>query len=226
MSGPARSAQRRGLVRGALALLACTPCCTFPDFAVSLPAMEQPGSGNGGQSGGGATSTSSGTGMGGAGSSSAPLGGDATSGAPDAVAGQPMEVAGAGAGGSPDTAGTVLFSDDFESGNTDNWAPTTLGDWSVVSSGGSQVYKQGTKGDALRLSSAGDRKWTNVSVQARVKVITFGGTSSSELAAIYARFGALDNYYYAALRADGKVSLKARVGGSESPLGSSKDLGI
>jgi hypothetical protein len=227
LSRPVQSSRQRRLTRAALALVACLPCCTFPDFAVVLRAKE-PGAGGDVENGGSDNSGSGAMTQGGGGTAAGgePSGGSAgtSAGASDAVGGEPMNAA--GAGGTGTTGGDVLFFDDFESGNADNWAPSTLGDWSVVSSGSSQAYKQGTKGAALRVSSAGDRKWTNVSVETRIKVITFGGTNSADLAAVYARFTDLDNYYYAALRADGKVALKARVGGSESPLGAAVDIGI
>jgi hypothetical protein len=119
-----------------------------------------------------------------------------------------------------------LFFDDFETGNANNWKPSTQGDWSVVTADATHVYKQGANSTMLRLSSAGDSAWTNVAIKARVKVLSYGGANAADLVGIYARFTDLDNYYYAALRSDGRVALKKRVAGVESALGAAVDIGI
>ena len=233
MSRSARSSRQRRRVQLALSLVACLPCCTFPDFKVVLPALGGAGAGgvggtgnaDGGMAGGGTSAGSVSQSGGSAGTEASPGGGGSTAGAPETSAGQSGEANG-GASGSGSTSGQLLFFDDFESGNADKWTPTTQGDWSVLSADGTQAYRQGTKSTMLRLSSAGDKQWTNVAVRARVKVLSFGGTNAADLVGLYARFTDLDNYYYAALRSDGRVAMKARIAGSESPLGAAVDIGI
>jgi hypothetical protein len=223
--------------------------CNFPNYAFQRdPGTEVGGAGSGGTpsnagaaaidggaggmaagtfTGGTAGSSDmSGGGLSGAGTGGGTAGGTdggATAGGGDSAIGGSGGAGGAGggAGGS----GSLLFSDDFEAGNASSWSPSAAADWSVVSAG-SQVYKQGTKGDALRVSSAGDANWTDQALEVRVKVLTFGGSTTSDLALIAVRFRDADDFYYAALRADGKVVLKARLNGVDSSLTGSVSAGI
>jgi hypothetical protein len=114
-----------------------------------------------------------------------------------------------------------LFSDNFEAGTASAWTPNSSGDFSVASDG-SFVYRQGTVVNALRVASAGSAAWQNQSVQARIKVLAFGGTtaSSSYFAALYARYTDENNHYYVALRSDGKISIRRKIAGSNASIGS------
>jgi hypothetical protein len=67
--------------------------------------------------------------------------------------------------------------------------------------------------------------WTNMSIEARVKVTSFTGTSSSDCAAICARFGDPSHFYYFALQSDGKAKIKIQNSGNSS-IGSSIDIGF
>jgi len=174
----------------------------------STGGMSDGGMSDGGTSGNGATAGGADAGATAGGAAGAANGGSAAN-------------AGAGAGGS----GSLLFSDDFEAGDASSWSPNAAADWSVVSAG-SLVYKQGTKGDALRVSSAGDSNWTEQALEVRVKVLGFGGSTTSDLALIAVRFRDANDFYYAALRADGKVVLKARLNGVDSSLGASVSAAI
>lgn len=159
--------------------------------------------GSGGTAGGAKGGAGGVGGVGGAGGTTPSTGGQSTG--------------GAATGGSTG----ILFSDDFETSNASAWAPSTTGDWSVASDG-SFVYRQGTVVNTLRVASAGSAAWQNQSVQARVKVLAFGGTtvSSSYFAAIYARYTDGDNHYYLALRSDGKISIRRKIAGSNASIGS------
>jgi hypothetical protein len=128
----------------------------------------------------------------------------------------------AGTGGSG-MSGEVLFSEDFESG-FDGWESSTGSDdpWSVVMDDTNVLEQAPPQVNSDRFLSAGSGDWTDVSVEARVKVTAFNGSSSSYFAGVYARVQSATNYYSFALRSDGKVSL--RKGGSN--LGSSEDAGI
>lgn len=170
------------------------------------------GASKGGNAGGGAAGSggSAGAAKGGAGG----IGG-AGGGAPS--------TGGKSTGGSGGAAGSpgILFSDNFETGNASAWSTSTPSDWSVVTDG-SLVYRQGTVVNALRVASAGSASWQNVSIQARVKVLAFGGTaaSSSYFAALYARYTDESNHYYVALRSDGKMSIRRKIAGSNASIGS------
>jgi pectate lyase len=86
----------------------------------------------------------------------------------------------------------TLFSDDFNDGNASGWT-TSGGSWSVASG----AYTQsGTSADAK--SQAGNLAWTNVTMQARVRVNTFG-SNSSRAAGITARAQSSANSYALAL---------------------------
>ncbi|HWA73260.1 MAG TPA: hypothetical protein VG937_13020 [Polyangiaceae bacterium] len=125
-----------------------------------------------------------------------------------------------GNGGSGGATG-VLFSDNFETGNASAWTPSTSGDWSVVTDG-TLVYRQNTVENSLRAVSVGSAAWQNQAVQARVKVLSFGGTStsSSYFVGVYARYVDENNHYYIALRSDGRISIRRKVAGSNSSIGS------
>jgi len=108
----------------------------------------------------------------------------------------------------------TLFSDDFQDGNANGWT-TSGGTWSVVSDG-TQVYRQtGTSGDAR--ARAGSSSWTDYTVQARVKPLSFNGTN--RFAAVLARTQSSTSYYYLALRSNNTVELKKLVNGTGTTLG-------
>jgi hypothetical protein len=152
-----------------------------------------------GHGGSGGTST---TGAGGAGGSS-------TTGAGGTV----------GPGGAP---GTVLLMDDFESGNKVGWISNVSGEWGIVMDGTTNVYKvtpaAGGSTSALHAVAAGDVGWTNIAVQAKVKVLSAGGSSSSYFAGPCVRFASPQNYYCAVIRSDGRFSIRARINDSGTSL--------
>lgn len=198
--------------------LLCAASCQFPDYDRLLltPGGNSGVAGaagnpaNGGLSGAAATSTG--------GESPTVLDGGAAghgggAGGADGLAGQ---------GGQPG-AGNLLFADDFENGSS-AWSPTTPIDWSIgTETDTNQVYEQDALSNDTRISTAGDIAWTDQAVEVRVKVFDFGGDQSEAFAAVYARYQDLENHYYAALRADGRLAIKARIDGSDRTLGSSVD---
>jgi len=235
-----RRSRSRASRAAPLVLSGVFAACNFPSYAFE----RDPGAAVGGAGSGGAPASAGTSAIeGGSGGSAGALGGSSgmsdggTSGS-GGNAGSSTDAgtggnAGGGAGGSGGNggagesggSGSLLFSDDFEAGNASRWSPSAAADWSVVSAG-SLVYKQGTKGDALRVSSAGDSNWTEQALEVRVKVLTFGGSTTADLALMAVRFRDADDFYYAALRADGKVVLKARLNGVDSSLGASVSAGI
>jgi hypothetical protein len=123
---------------------------------------------------------------------------------------------GAGArGGTTGTGGTgcagYAFCDDFEDGDTAGWTPSG-GTWSVISDG-SKVY-QGGNGNSMSL--AGPSTWTDQTITARVKVVQWGGTSTSYRAGIVARATDPSNLYVFAIDASGALRL---LKGTSSPSG-------
>ncbi|MEU4164462.1 LamG-like jellyroll fold domain-containing protein [Actinoplanes sp. NPDC026670] len=102
----------------------------------------------------------------------------------------------------------TLFSDDFSSASMDGWSKSG-GAWRVVADGGNQVLRQGNPTPGLSRAFNGDIGWTDYSVRARVKPLSFG---SSGLAGITARAGGVANYYRLALTADGRAVLQAYAG--------------
>jgi pectate lyase len=113
----------------------------------------------------------------------------------------------------PSARAATLLSDNFEDGNLDGWTRSG-GSWSVVTDG-TQVARQGsTSSDARAL--AGDAAWTDYSVQARVKPLSFNG--SDRFTAVLARAQSATSYYYLTLRSSNTVQLKKLVGGSSTTL--------
>jgi hypothetical protein len=98
--------------------------------------------------------------------------------------------------------GTFALCDDFEDGNSTGWSPSG-GTWAIKTDG-SLVF-QGANGSYN--ATAGSTAWTDQTVQARVKVVAFGGTSGSYRAGIIARYGGGSNYYTAVLEASGKMRI-------------------
>jgi hypothetical protein len=110
---------------------------------------------------------------------------------------------------------TILLSDDFNSGSTSKWSPLS-GSWSIVTDGTKAYSGTNTSGNAR--SSAGSSSWTDQTIVARVKPVSFSGTD--RFVAVFARFQDASNYYYVTLRSSGKLELKKLVGGAATTLAS------
>jgi hypothetical protein len=140
-------------------------------------------------------------------------------------AGSTGDAAREGASAASDAAsGTVLFTEDFE-GDVSRWQMNTTGDWSIATDG-SKIYKQGNAVPAFRVAVAGNAAWTNVAIEARVKILGFAGQANPEVVGIYARFKDANNHYYAALRSDGKVGIRTKINGSNDTPGNNADVGL
>lgn len=115
----------------------------------------------------------------------------------------------------------TLFSDNFDSGNANNWTPTT-GTWSVVQDSGSGVYSQTSTSEGR--TSAGSASWSNYTVEAKVKVDNFNGTNRTYVAG---RYKDGNNYYAASLynSSGGKLEIRKKVSGSSSTL-ATKDYAL
>lgn len=82
----------------------------------------------------------------------------------------------------------TLFSDNFDDGNAAGWT-TSGGSWLVVSG---SYQQSGTSSDAK--AQAGTTSWTDYSVQARVRLNSFG-SNSARAAGVVARAQSLSNFY-------------------------------
>jgi hypothetical protein len=128
----------------------------------------------------------------------------------------------AGVTGTAGGSGNVLFMDDFETG-MDGWNSASIGT-SMLTADGSQVFSIAETAGDQYVWAAGSLNWTNQSVEARVKVLSFTGTSSSDVAAICARLTDANHFYYFAIQSDGKGKIKIQNNGNSS-IGSSIDFG-
>ena len=122
--------------------------------------------------------------------------------------------AGKGGTGGGGASGSLLFFDDFESG-TSRWTSTPSGVWATATDG-STVYAvtAAPPSSAVRVASAGESTWSDVAIDARVKVTGFAGTSSSYFAGVCARYQSSSNYACFTLRSNGQVGF--RVNGSNT----------
>ena len=124
---------------------------------------------------------------------------------------------GAGQGGSNGGSPTLLFSDDFEKGVV-NWTTNTVNDWNLTSDT-SNAYEESAVSNVFRTATAGDDEWTDQSVEVKIKVATFAGTTTSYFAGVFARYVDDDNNYCLAVRGDGKYSIRRRLAGVSGSIG-------
>ena len=132
-------------------------------------------------------------------------------------------VATGGATGTGGASGTI-FSDNFESG-TGKWITSGPGT-AAIATDGSSVYDLSCLMSKVFLAAAGDVSWTNVIVQARIKILSFNGSSSSYYAGLCARVQDANNYYCVTLRSDAKVAIRGDIAGSSNSIGSSNSYGV
>ena len=188
---------------GAIAIAAA--CAKAEDS----PLADQGDDDDGGKGG---TSGSAGSGAGGTGGSSA-TGGSATGGSATGGSGGSTTTygclddgeGGAGgeggaSGGAPGEGGaggagpTTLFVDDFEDGDADGWLPTA-GSWSIATDG-TDVYEQSNASSTSQyLSAFTGTCWDDQVVEARVKIVSFNGNSTSNAAGVYARYVSAQTHY-------------------------------
>jgi pectate lyase len=110
-------------------------------------------------------------------------------------------------------AATSLFSDSFDSGSTSNWSKSG-GTWAIANDGGNVLQQSDATSENAR-EFAGDTSWTDFSMQARVKPLSFG---SGGLAGIDARVQSATKFYRLAL-SSGQAQLQAVSGSTVTVLG-------
>jgi len=134
----------------------------------------------------------------------------------------------AGRGGTTGSAGTggigmQLFADDFENG---------IADWIIngdatftATTDGSRVMNINSTMTKISAAANGSTAWTDQVLQARIKINSFNGSSTSYLAGLAGRMTDATHYYYVALRSDGKMAIRINNDGNTS-LSSAIDTGI
>jgi hypothetical protein len=115
----------------------------------------------------------------------------------------------------PHAMAATVFTADFESGAS-GWSKSG-GDWSVVSDG-SQVFQQANATVDRAREFAGSTGWTNYSVQARVKPLSFG--SGTSVVALASRVTSATKMYRLALTGANRAELQVMDGSSITVLGS------
>jgi hypothetical protein len=110
----------------------------------------------------------------------------------------------------------TVFTADFESGGTSGWSKSG-GAWSVVADG-SQTLRQSNAGSENARNLAGDAGWTDYTVSARVKPISFG---SGGFVGLLARARTSTTFYRLALLPGNQAQLQAVNSGSVTVLGTS-----
>jgi hypothetical protein len=167
------------------------------------------GASAGSTAGGSKTAGTSGTGGSGGNASAGGGTGGSSSGAGGKTSGGTGGSGGAGGGGNGGSGSAmcddgVAFCDDFEDQNANGWTKSG-GTWSVVQDAADWVYAGGNGSEE---AYAGDATWTDQTIEANVKVVSFGGTSDSYRAGIMARHTGSSSFYVFALGGDGKLTLR------------------
>jgi hypothetical protein len=110
----------------------------------------------------------------------------------------------------------ATIQDDFEDGNALEWTPLAGSNFSVVSSGGSRVYRQSsTAGDAAATRSGMD--WTNQGIEAVVTPRAFAGTGEQWFG-LTVRQRDPGNYYYLTMRSTNRAELRSLRNGAINVL--------
>lgn len=215
--GSAGSASAGAAGKGAMGGTAGTASAGRGGSAGSSPAGR---GGTGGSAGTGGSKSS-----GGSGGKASALGCELPSEGGAPAGGAAGESGGGGASGEGPGSGSVLFFDDFESGNASRWS-ASAGSWSVVTDG-SEVYEQSLEDNEPQFSMVEDSCYGDQIVEARVKVLDFPGSSTSYHVALFARALGPNTHYFVAFDSTGKLSLRKRVnasGNASTRLGSDKAL--
>jgi len=155
------------------------------------------------------------------GTSSNPAGGanPATGGSKPGTGGAPA-TGGASTGDAGSTcASGYAFCDNFESyaigAAAGTWVASS-GSWSVVTdttvtAGDQKVYSNAGTGNAV--ARTGTTAYTNASIEARIRVVSFSSTSASNSAGVFLRSNGTNDYDFS-LGGDGKVYLRREPGSS------------
>ncbi|GAA2500661.1 family 16 glycoside hydrolase [Winogradskya humida] len=108
----------------------------------------------------------------------------------------------------------TVFTADFESGSTSAWSKSG-GTWSIVADGSPTLRQTVATGENAR-EFAGDTAWTDYTVSARVKPLSF---ASNGFAGLLARAGSATTFYRLALLPGNQAQLQAVNSGAVTVLG-------
>jgi len=183
--------------------------------------------GTGGSTGGsGGTTGGTGGTTGGTGGSTGGSGGSGGS-----TGGSGGSTGGSGGTGAPIGKATLPlpYTDDFEDGDDADWfadrtSTDVFGDWAVVDDGGNQVYQARTAFEDESWTVGGDRNWTDMRIEARVKFVSelADGDGMIYLAGRWAP-GDRD-YYFVEFRSTGKPKVRRKTDGSSDDVLTFDDL--
>jgi hypothetical protein len=102
----------------------------------------------------------------------------------------------------------LIYCDDFEDGNDNGWTEQTNSNFLVVANAGypsgGDTYKGGL---GAYYATAGSTSWTDQTVEAKVKVIAFGGADNTYKAGVVGRFSSGSAYYQLVLNRDGNLEI-------------------
>jgi hypothetical protein len=124
-------------------------------------------------------------------------------------------------GGGPPLGGNVLLFDDFEDGNTDGWIANrgdgdeAFGNWAVVSDATGHVYEEQSVFSDPSFAVGGDLAWTDQQLEVKVRL---DGDVSDATIFLAVRFQSWDNYYFLEFHGDGRMKIRASVGGSTADV--------
>jgi hypothetical protein len=218
-----------GVVAGAASVLACGSQSSPGGGATSVAgggAGDQQSDGAGTESTSGGATTTGGRGpigVGGAADGRSEAGGASEAGAPSEAGGSPSVAGSGGVAGQAGLGGAsaqLLLFEDFESGDAARWTLSPVVPWTIVTDE-TQVYQQLKTSDAGHwlTASAGDPTWTDVTVEARVKMLSFTSeppTPQPIGAGVCLRFQDDGNFYFAELLSDQTMALRRRKGTTKS----------
>jgi hypothetical protein len=112
------------------------------------------------------------------------------------------------------------YTDDFETSMAADWRFITPDGWGVSDDGGNQVLLQKSQNSDSKATWAigGDRNWTDVKVEMRVKFVSGDG-----MILLSPRWKDLDNYYFVEYEMEDKPKLRRRLNGSTADIVTSAD---
>jgi hypothetical protein len=122
----------------------------------------------------------------------------------------------------PAALAATLFSDNFESGLASSWSKSG-GTWALATDG-SQVLAESSSTSDLAREFNGSNSWTDYSLQARVKALTFG--SSDGLVGVAARAASSSKFYRLVLASNGQAVLQAYAGTTSITTLGSASIGV
>jgi hypothetical protein len=152
----------------------------------------------------------------------------------------PPAVSNGGSGGTPSAredagpqfaSGTLLLQENFENfqGMAAGWATSAGSLWQVQTDSQvvSNVYTQSEATSSTPdLATAGDVAWSDVVVEADMKILAFNGSSSSYMAGLCVRVKDAANFYLIGVRSnDGKLGLRRYAEGGTNLVQSDFDEG-